>query len=294
LSFIENLWKFGRPHTVIGSVISVSCLYILATTSLKFSGEFYIALVSAIATNFFITGYNQWVDIELDKITKPNLPLASGALSKSQGKWFIRIALAVAIISASLIGLSFLLFILLICLIGFLYSYKDVYFKKHHLSAAMAILVVRGVMVNVGFYLFFEFGQFDLNQIPSEIWILTLFIVLFSLGIAWFKDIPDRKGDGTLKIQSLVIRYGVQRAFNLGTATVLAGYTAVSLFAALSDSALLNTNFLFIGNSIGGILFIALAFLTKPEHRGAIQRFYKGFWVLFALEYVLFALAALI
>jgi len=289
-----SLWKFGRPHTVIGSVVSVSSLYVLATSSLHFDLNFLIAMISAISTNFFITGYNQWVDVDLDKMTKPNLPLASGELSKVQADWIIRLALALAIISASLLGMAFLLFILLICLIGFLYSYKNVYFKKHHLSAAMAILAVRGVLVNVGFYLFFKFGQFDLGQIPGTIWILTLFVVLFSLGIAWFKDIPDRKGDSTLKIQSLVIRYGVQRVFNLGTATVLAGYAAVSLFAALSDSGLLNTNFLFIGNSIGGIIFIALASLTKPEHRGAIQRFYKGFWVLFALEYLLFALSALV
>lgn len=294
MSFFGNLWKFGRPHTVIGSVVSVSCLYVLATSSLHFNLDFLIAMISAISTNFFITGYNQWVDVELDKITKPNLPIASGALSKIQANWIIRIALAVAIISASLLGMAFLLFILIICIIGFLYSYKNVYFKKHHLTAAMAILAVRGGLVNVGFYLFFKFGQFDLGQIPGTIWILTVFVVLFSLGIAWFKDIPDRKGDSTLKIQSLVIQYGVQRAFNLGTATVLVGYAAVSLFAAVSNSALLNTNFLFIGNSIGGVIFIALAFLTKPEHRGAIQRFYKGFWVLFALEYLIFALSALV
>ena len=294
MSFLRNLWKFGRPHTVIGSVVSVSCLHILATSSLDFDLEFMIAVLSAISTNFFITGYNQWVDVELDKITKPNLPLASGALSKAQASWIIRIALALAIISASLLGMAYLLFILLICLIGFLYSYKDVYFKKHHFTAAMAILVVRGVLVNVGFYLFFKFGNFDIDQTPIIIWVLTLFVVLFSLGIAWFKDIPDRKGDSTLKIQSLVIRYGVRRAFNLGTATVLVGYAAVSFLAAFSNSNLLNTNFLFIGNSIAGLIFITLAFLTKPEHRGAIQRFYKGFWVLFALEYLLFALAALV
>jgi homogentisate phytyltransferase/homogentisate geranylgeranyltransferase len=275
-------------------VVSVSSLYALATSTLQFDLDFSIALISAISTNFFITGYNQWVDVELDKITKPNLPLASGALTKTQASWIIRIALALAIISASLLGMAFLAFILLICVIGFFYSYKNVYFKKHHLTAAMAILAVRGVMVNVGFYLFFKFGSFDFWQIPAAIWILTLFVVLFSLGIAWFKDIPDRKGDSALKIQSLVIRYGVQRAFNLGAATVLVGYAAVSLFAAVSNSDLLNTNFLFIGNSIAGVVFIALAFLTKPEHRGAIQRFYKGFWVLFALEYLIFALSALV
>lgn len=294
MKFLQSLWKFGRPHTVIGSAVSVTCLYIIANQSLEFHSVYALALVAALATNFFITGYNQFVDVELDKITKPNLPLASGELSRSQGRNIIVISILIALLSSILLGLKFLFFILTISVIGFLYSWKNVYFKKHHISAAMAILVVRGVLVNVGFYLFFKNGNFDLNQIPVDIWILTLFVVLFSLGIAWFKDIPDRKGDGTLKIQSLVIRYGVKRAFNLGIATVLVGYTTVSLFAALSDSELLNTKFLFIGNSIAGLIFIALAFLTKPEHRGAIQRFYKGFWVLFALEYLLFALATLV
>ena len=294
MSFIKTLWRFGRPHTLIGSIISVSCLYVLATNSLNFNANFAITLLSAISANLFITGYNQWVDVDLDKITKPDLPLASGDLSLKKAKWIIITSLVISLVSALYLSLHFFPFIILICLIGFLYSWKDVYFKKHHLTAALAILVVRGVLVNLGFYLFFSFGFIDLNEVPGYIWVLTVFVVLFSLGIAWFKDIPDRKGDGTHRIQSLVLRYGVQRAFKLGVIIVLLGYTTVSVFALRNNSSELNSDFLFIGNSLAGIIFMALAILTKPEYRPAIRRFYRVFWFLFALEYLLFAIAALI
>ena len=48
--------------------------------------------------NIYITGLNQITDIDIDKINKPNLPLASGDLSKQQGIAIVLFCLVVSLI----------------------------------------------------------------------------------------------------------------------------------------------------------------------------------------------------
>ncbi len=44
------------------------------------------ALVPALLMNVCIVGLNQLYDVEIDRVNKPYLPLASGELSEAQGR----------------------------------------------------------------------------------------------------------------------------------------------------------------------------------------------------------------
>lgn len=288
--FALTLWKFSRPHTIIGSALSIAALYVLATGLLPqyWQPELWWALTAALLCNVFITGYNQVVDVDLDRINKPYLPIASGAMGMGTAKVVCAVALAGALGAAALQGPFLLALIAAIALLGFVYSHKAIYLKRHHTTAAMAITLVRGVMVNVGFYIHFaEAGE----TLPPALWTLVVFTSLFSLGIAWFKDIPDTPGDATAGIGSLALRLGVDRAWSAGVYTVCSGYVAGAFAALLFHFEGVNGPLLCVGHAVLGIMFLSVAQRVRLNDLAALKRFYRYFWLFFFAEYLLFAAA---
>ncbi len=286
-----TFWKFTRPHTIIGSAVSVSALAFMGGGIDIFgTAPFAFAMVSALACNVFITGYNQVTDVATDKINKPELPLASGEMQIETGKRITRLSGLTAAVFAALVSWWFLAFIFSIGVLGFLYSWRAVFLKKRHLSAATAISAVRGLLVNIGFYMLFA-GTGSITEIPPEIWLLTSFVVLFSLGIAWFKDIPDVRGDAQAEIGTLAVTHGAERAYLSGTVIVGAGYAAgiaVPFSVAFSHA---DPWFVSAGHLMAGLAFAAFAAKTDPRKHEEIRRFYRLFWVLFFAEYIIFAAA---
>lgn len=294
MNMLISLWKFARPHTIIGTITSVSALFIIATGQfVAWPKAFWISLISAVSCNIFITGYNQLVDVRLDKINKPYLPLASGEMSIIAGKRIVWSALIISLATAWLLSTYFFVLILLIAAIGFLYSWKAVYLKRHHRLAAGAIILVRGILINAGFYLYYSGYEADLNAISNPIWLLIIFVTLFSLGISWFKDIPDVVGDKTEKVASLAIKIGSQRAFNYGVMVVAIGYTLTAFVPLFVDMDGLNPGTLTVGSAIAGFIFLGMVSRVKPENQNSIKTFYLTFWGLFVVEYLIFAIAAI-
>ena len=68
------LWRFTRPHTIIGSAIAIPSIFLLAAP--KYQSFFTIrslasllyAVIPALFMNLYITGLNQMTDVEIDKI----------------------------------------------------------------------------------------------------------------------------------------------------------------------------------------------------------------------------------
>lgn len=290
-----TLWKFGRPHTIIGTSTSVAALFIIAGAQVMvWPLHFWLALISAVACNVFITGYNQLVDVRLDRINKPDLPLASGELPVAAGKRIVWSALIISLGVALYLSVFLFGLVSLIALIGFLYSWKTVYLKRYHQHAALAITLVRGFLINAGFYLYFSGAGADIGAISNPIWLLIIFVSLFSLGISWFKDIPDMEGDKTERVASLAITIGSTDAFRVGVIIVLLGYAigAIAPFFFAMDGV--NPLVLAAGHIPLGIVFLVIAGRVDLQIQRSIKRFYLSFWGLFVLEYLLIALAALV
>lgn len=290
---LRTLWKFARPHTIIGTATSVAALFVIATgQKIEWPLYFWLTLISALACNLFITGYNQLVDVKLDKINKPDLPLASGDMSVLTGKKIVWLALIISLGLAFYLSLFLTGLILLISAIGFLYSWKEVYLKRQHRLAAFAITLVRGFLINAGFYLYFSGYDADIGAISNPVWLLIIFIALFSIGISWFKDIPDVIGDKTEKVASLAITIGSKKAFNYGTMVVAIGYTICAFTPLFIDMEGMNKSFIIFGNAIAGFVFLGMASRVHPEDHSSIKSFYLTFWGLFVVEYLIFAVAA--
>lgn len=287
--FLLTLWRFSRPHTIIGSLISVTSLYVLAAEGIQHAGShrdlWLITLVSCLCCNVFITGLNQWSDVDIDKVNKPHLPIASGELKREHALIICLVMLGISVFLASLFGWFFLFLILLISLIGVAYSLPPLRFKKHHLGAATAIGLVRGLLVNIGIYLHYRTAMGHPLEFPSYMQSLTIFITAFSIGIAWFKDIPDTRGDAAFDLHTLPLTLSRRRVFILGLLLVSFSYGYLIFSAYQTNNvASMVVHAIFLGS------FLLAASGTRVSASRSVTRFYMWFWVLFFAEYVAYPL----
>lgn len=289
-----TIWKFSRPHTVIGSMISIFCLYMVAASN---SPEvfpqilyFLLVLASALLCNLFITGYNQICDVSIDKINKAYLPLPSGELSLKNARAIVWTSLIISLALAWIIDIYLFYLIALIALIGFAYSSEFFFFKKHHLSAALSIAAVRGILINLGFYYIFSRNLNGIADLPFIIIVFSIHIVLFSIGIAWFKDMPDRVGDKAHHIQTLVIKINPKRTLLLGVFIVTAGFVLI-IGAGFFAEKQFNADFMQWSHGVLLLMFLLSTLKLDIESPVSIRRFYLFYWFLFFMEYIIFTLA---
>ncbi len=289
---LTTLWRFSRPHTIIGSLCSITTLYLLALEGQSPAAHpalYGWTLLAALSCNVFIVGLNQVVDVALDKINKPWLPLASGELAMPVAKRIIYTSLAVSLIAAAFASWLLLAIIMVITLIGVAYSVPPVQLKKHHLPAALCITLVRGLIVNIGILLHFIYAIHHQYRLPAIAWPLTLFIIAFSIAIAWFKDLPDTEGDAIFKFRTFPLLYSKAFALRLGALGVSAAYGYALYWAFRRQSALLG-----YGHLVLLVLFGINCAVVRLAVPASVKGFYLRFWFFFFAEYILFAVWAVV
>ena len=281
---LHTLWKFSRPHTIIGSIVSIVVLFLLQGGSLTDHFTILVVtLVSALGCNVCITGLNQIVDVELDKINKPELPIASGELDIKTAKKIVFIAGIIALGAAAFLHWLLLLLIVVILILGIAYSIPPLQLKRHHVPAALAITIVRGVLVNIGMAVHFA-GMLQGNlSIQPVIYPLTIFITAFSLAIAWYKDLPDRAGDAHFGYRTFPLLYSPKTALYTGAIFVMAAYAWCIFWSYREAEFLLMYSLIVL--SIAFLIHLRTVRLTE---QASIRRFYQLFWVFFFATYLSF------
>ncbi|XP_010688453.2 probable homogentisate phytyltransferase 1, chloroplastic isoform X2 [Beta vulgaris subsp. vulgaris] len=269
-NFLDAFYRFSRPHTVIGtalSIVSVSLLAVERLTDLSpvfFTGMFE-AIVAALFMNIYIVGLNQISDIEIDK---------SFWLWSVVGSWPLFWALFV----------SFML--------GTAYSINlpMLRWKRFAVVAAMCILAVRAVIVQIAFFLHMQMHVFGRPAVFSRPLIFaTAFMSFFSVVIALFKDIPDMEGDKIYGIKSFTVRLGQKRVFWICIVLLQMAYT-VAILVGASSSFLWSKLVTVAGHSILAALLWRSAKSTDLSKKAAITSFYMFIWKLFYAEYLLIPL----
>ncbi len=308
--WLYSFWKFSRPHTIFGTTFSVWGLTLVAWSdkidAVWQDGDLVSTVLTAILIswlaclcgNVYIVGLNQLEDVEIDRINKPHLPLASGEYSPFQAKAIIISTGILALILATLQGKFLLATVGISLAMGTAYSLPPIRLKRFPFWAALCIFTVRGVIVNLGLYLNFSWtfsGKLPgyIPPITPSILALTLFILIFTFAIAIFKDIPDIEGDRQYNISTFTIRLGTVSVFNLAR-WVLTGCYLGMIIAAFFLQTWLNPVFLVSSH----VVILSLLWwrsttvdLTKKE---SIAAFYQFIWKLFFLEYILFPLACVL
>ncbi|OKH51203.1 homogentisate phytyltransferase [Phormidium tenue NIES-30] len=303
--WLYALWKFWRPHTVIGTSLSVVGVAAIVLADLEFDNllPFKLllsvvgtAVVACLLGNLYIVGLNQLEDIAIDRINKPHLPLAAGEFSVADGRWIVGLA-GLGAMGLAVVGGPWLLATVgLSLIIGTAYSLPPARLKRFPFWASVCILAVRGTIVNLGLFLHFS-DRLNLPlTVPGRVWALTAFVLLFSIAIALFKDIPDIEGDRRYGIRTLSLKLGQRTVFKLALGILTVCYLGMALVAPW----LTEVNRLFLAGSH----LLVLAFLgwmsLRVSHSGqniaaqkklAYPEFYQFIWKLFFLQYLMFPLA---
>jgi homogentisate phytyltransferase / homogentisate geranylgeranyltransferase len=322
LPFPLVVWKFTRPHTLIGSALAIPGITALAAPTYgalwsagpTVAAATFYAMVPSLLMNLYITGLNQVTDVEIDRVNKPYLPIPAGMLSRRNGALVCAVSLVVALtlgVAHPVYGTAGLNTALWgSAILGTLYSLPPFRLKRFPLLAAFCVVSVRGTIINAGFFAHAKAAVFGGSAATSTVWsvltqdlrcsLLSSYFAVFGLVIALMKDVPDVLGDRMNGIRSFSVRVGPQRIFHFSrrVLSVLlygtsAGFAKMAYTAAASHHQ--------VGLTVGRLVVAvcALAAGTSVETKAAgvdpespddVFSYYMHLWKIFYASYMLLPL----
>jgi len=297
LAWLGAFWRFSRPHTIIGTSLSVLGLYLIGLAgvtsfSLNHLDSLLGTLLACLCGNVYIVGLNQLEDVGIDQINKPHLPLASGEFSRVEGIVIVVVTGSLALLLAALQGAFLFATVGSSLLIGTAYSLPPIRLKRFALPAAICIFGVRGIIVNLGLFLHFKQGLGGASQVSPEVWALTVFVLGFTFAIALCKDIPDIEGDRRYQITTFTIHLGPQAVFNLVRWGLAACYMGIIIGSIWLPAV--NRLFATATHLIAFGLMVWRSGQVDVKNKLSIASFYQFIWKLFFLEYLIFPTACLL
>ncbi|MEM8614312.1 MAG: homogentisate phytyltransferase [Cyanobacteria bacterium P01_H01_bin.105] len=302
IPWLQAFWKFSRPHTILGTSLSVLGLFGIAWAARHPLGllpgtfhvwqgvsSIWITWLTCMCTNIYIVGLNQIEDVVSDRVNKPYLPIASGAFSAPQAKMLVGIACSCAILLAILSQSLYL--VVTVCLslaIGTAYSLPPLQLKRFALLGSCCKLLVRGPVVNLGIFLHAS-SQLGLTpRLPGRIWVLTLVVMVFSSAIALLKSLRDNdKSPSTINWSSAQVLQLVWWLLTLCYSSLIA--TALFIPA-------INAKFLMVTHAValGYFWYLSRQLSVADESDAAHlshREYYQFIWKLFFIEYLIFPTA---
>jgi homogentisate phytyltransferase/homogentisate geranylgeranyltransferase len=292
------LWRFSRPHTIIGTAVSVAGLLTIVLSEHPGAGAGTVAfqafwtLVAALAVNVFIVGINQISDVEIDRINKPFLPIAAGDLTR-EGAWLIVAAAGILpLVLALTQGALETVAVGAALAVGAAYSLPPARLKRFPLVASLCVSGVRSVIVNLGVTAHFTSALAGEASIPDAVWALTAFVLPFSLAIAILKDVPDAEGDRRYEIATFTVRYGGRAVMRAGLAVLTAAYLGMAILGPLLVAGA--SPVLMCVTHLGALALLYLAARgVDPSDRAGFTQLYLRVWQLFFLEYAIVPICCL-
>ncbi|ESW17297.1 hypothetical protein PHAVU_007G227700 [Phaseolus vulgaris] len=297
-NFIVAFYWFCYPYTMIGRTLSTISASLLVVEKLSdISPLFFVGVLQAMLPHLFmdiyINGVNQLFDIEIDKINKPYLPLASGQISFTAGVIIVASSLTLSFWLAWSIGSWPLIWSLVLCFslwTAYSINVPLLRWKRHPLLAAICIFASWAVIFPVTFFLHMQ--TFVLKRatiFPRSLIFVAVFMSFYTLGIALFKDIPDVDGDKTFGIQSLSARLGQKRVFWICVSLFEMAF-GIALMAGLTSSSLLVKIVVGLGHVVLASILWYQAKFVDLSSKASIRSFYMLIWKLLYVAYFLMPL----
>jgi homogentisate phytyltransferase/homogentisate geranylgeranyltransferase len=290
VSALGVLWRFSRPHTLIGTWLSIVALYAIAASLDRASGaaDLLWTLLAGACVNVFIVGINQVQDVEIDRLNKPWLPIAAGELSLEAGRRIVAVAAIAPVAMAVTQGVAELAAVSVALAIGWAYSCPPLRLKRYPALAAGCITFVRSLVLNLGVWL-----HVAGTPISAGVWALIAVTVPFSFAIAVLKDVPDIEGDRRFGIATFSVRLGPAPVLGVGVGAL----TAAGAGMAVAGPLLLhdaNPAVLVAGHVLGLAALWHWAARVDPADHVAVTDFYQRVWQLFFCEYLIVTAAYLV
>ncbi|KAK2646272.1 hypothetical protein Ddye_021467 [Dipteronia dyeriana] len=282
----DAFYRFSRPHTVIGTALSIVSVALLAVEKLSdISPLFFTGVLEAVAAalmmNIYIVGLNQLSDIEIDKINKPYLPLASGEYSFKTGVMIVTLFSIMSFWLGWIVGswpLFWALFISFVLGTAYSINLPLLRWKRFAVVAAMCILAVRAVIVQLAFYLHMQTHVYRRPVSFSRPLIFAIaFMSFFSVVIALFKDVPDIEGDKIFGIKTFTVNLGQKRVFWICISLLEMAY-AVAIFVGATSPYLWSKFITVLGHIILASILWNRAKSVDPNSKDSITSCYMFIW----------------
>ncbi|KAF1002381.1 umbelliferone 6-dimethylallyltransferase, chloroplastic-like [Apium graveolens] len=285
---------FSRIYPLIYTIVGICSVSLLPLTSVAdLSPAYFVGLLQAVipfaCASIYTSGINQVFDVDIDKINKPHLPLASGDFSMGEGKAIVS-ALAFMGLAMGIMFQSTPLFIGLLIhfLIGTAYS-VELPLLRWKTNAAMTSFSMGGLMGLTMLPAAFYHIQNALGKpmiFSRSIGFATIFFSVFTAVLGAIKDIPDVEGDKAFGIMTFSVKYGKQKVFSLCLYILLTAYGFAVVIGA-SSSLLICKIVSVIGHTILASLLMLRANSTNLDDPVSTQSFYMFSYKLLYAEYVL-------
>ncbi|KAK7390203.1 hypothetical protein VNO78_25502 [Psophocarpus tetragonolobus] len=297
-NFLIAAFWFCYPYSLIAqglSVISSSFLAVenLSNVSPLFFTGMLQAIIPQLLMSVYMNGVNQLYDLEIDKMNKPYLPLASGKLSYTAGVFIVASCLTLSLWIGWKTGSWPLIWNLV--LNTFVWSAYSIdvpllRWKKYPLLAAMCIVITMAYIFPITLFLHIQTFVFKRPVIFSRSLIVTvIFMSLYSIGISLFKDIPDIEGDKAFGVDSLATRLGQKRVFWI-CISILESAFGIAFLAGITSSYLWIKIVTGLGHAIlASILWHQTKFVDLRS-KSSIISFYMLIWKLMYGAYFLLPL----
>nr|W0SKS3.1 RecName: Full=Umbelliferone 6-dimethylallyltransferase, chloroplastic; Flags: Precursor [Petroselinum crispum]BAO31627.1 umbelliferone 6-dimethylallyltransferase [Petroselinum crispum] len=285
---------FSRPYSAICTIIGISSVSLLPLTSVAdFSPAYFVGLLQALipflCANIYTSAINQLVDVDIDKINKPYLPLVSGEFSMGEGRAIVS-ALTFTCFAMAIMSHSVPLFVgvLVYFLIGTAYSVEHplLRWKTKPAMAAFSMAGLMGLTIQPTVFYHIQNVLGKPMVFSRSVAFATMFFSIFAACLGAIKDIPDVEGDREFGNLTFSVRYGQEKVFSFCLNVLLLAYGSAVVVGASSSSLLCKTVSV-IGHTVLASLLVLRAKSTNPKDPESTQSFYMFLFKLLYAEYVL-------
>ena len=248
-------------------------------------------IILGVITYFFIAGsgmvINDYYDVEIDKINRPERPIPRGSITLTQAKilWIVTslIGIAIALLHSFLFNIGYLNIIIAVffAFIGWLYAAwgkKSGFIGNIIVSVSFSIGLIYGAVLNN-------------SNIPPYIYFffLTSFFLLLSREV--IKGCEDIEGDRSQGVKTLAIQIGVKKST---TFSLVFALLAIVFFIMPYFTNILNHPLFLISMAFGlaSVLFTIALMLKRDLSKNQFKRISLLLKISMLLGLVAFILAS--
>jgi geranylgeranylglycerol-phosphate geranylgeranyltransferase len=171
----------------------------------------FLGFISVFLTSASILVFNDFIDVETDKINAPHRPIPSGIVSPSEALAFSLFLMFAGLFISYLINIKVFIISIILSIVGFLYNR---YFKKSGLPG--------NLMVSFSVGMTFVYGGATTGFLFNKaVLFFGLIAALIDLGEEIAADAMDVEGDRLISSKSLAIKYGASWAVKISVSIFL-------------------------------------------------------------------------
>ncbi|KAH9770707.1 homogentisate phytyltransferase 1 [Citrus sinensis] len=244
LKNFNALYRFIYPYACFGLLIATTSNSLLPVEKLAdLTPTFFIGLlkplVPLLLMHIYGAAVNQVADVEIDKVNKPYMPLASGEFSMETGIAITWISALTALASAIMLRSPPLVLGVIVWLfISTAYSAQLPFlrWKGNSFLAAVCVVFMCGLIPQVPF--FFHVQKYVLGrpmEVTKPLMFASALMTFISVAIAFVKDLHDVEGDREHGIQTLTVILGKEKVLWLSVYMLSTAYGAAVLVGASSS-----------------------------------------------------------